>query len=71
MSTWHQDRNPSVFAKMYAPEKGKSKVVSNKPGEMASVMSFSGGDCDEQAKGYYDRLTEKGHKGLTLILCAK
>ena len=72
MATWHQQQNQrSVFAAMYAPEKGKAKVVTNKPGEMASVMSFSGDDCDEQAQGYFNRLTEKGHKGLFVVLSKK
>lgn len=71
MSTWHQDRNQSVFALMYSGEKDKAKVVSNRPGEMASVMAFSGVDCDEQAKKYYDCLIERGQKGLTLVLSLK
>lgn len=71
MATWHQQRNKSVFAAMYSPEKGKAKVLTNKPGEMTSVMVFSGDDCDEQAQGYFNRLTEKGHKGLFIVFSEK
>lgn len=40
MATWHQNQNKSAIAMAWAPEPGKYKCVSDKPGRMASVMVF-------------------------------
>lgn len=41
MATWHQSRNHSGIAALWAPHAKEWKAVSDKPGEFASAICFN------------------------------
>lgn len=63
MSTWHQERNPRAMAALWAPDKFTWKVIDDKPGQLASCMTFPD---KESAESYQQKcggvLIEPSHK---------
>jgi hypothetical protein len=41
MATWHQQKNPTALAALWAPHPTQWKCVSDKPGQMAGCASFT------------------------------
>ena len=52
MSTWHQALNPAVAAALWAPHPTQWKVVSDRPNEFASMMTFA---TEAEARTYAER----------------
>lgn len=49
MSTWHQNKNQPALAALWSPHETKFKCISDKPGKLASCMTF---DTLEDAQTY-------------------
>lgn len=49
MATWHQSKNGSGLAALWAPSPGKWKCISDRPGKAAGAMLF---DNEADARRY-------------------